>query len=83
MYMYIQSTCTCIHVHTCFNDNIFNTYSYLHSFYWAFLTVATIHSIEPHKPVNTVEYIVELLGYLSGTIIIAVIISEVCAYTCT
>ena len=75
-------TCTYI-VHTCFNDHIFHTYSYLHSFYWAFLTVAAIHNIEPHKPVNTVEYIVELLGYLSGTIIIAVIISEVCVYTCT
>ena len=51
--------------------------SYIRCFYWAVLTVSGIHDLEERNPTTTVEYTVEMLGYLLGIFIIAVFIGEV------
>ena len=51
--------------------------SYIRCFYWATLAVATIHELEGQNPETTLEYVVELAGYLFGVFVIAVIIGEV------
>ncbi len=52
-------------------------YSYLRSFYWALLTVSTIHEKEENDPETNIEYVVEVVGYLFGIFVLAVIIGEV------
>ena len=51
--------------------------SYIRCFYWAVLTVSGIHDLEERNPTTTIEYTVEMLGYLLGIFIIAVFIGEV------
>ena len=51
--------------------------SYVHCFYWATLTVTAIHDLEERNPTTTIEYTVEMLGYLLGIFIIAIFIGEV------
>ena len=51
--------------------------SYIRCFYWAVLTVSGIRDLEERNPTTTVEYTVEMLGYLIGIFIIAVFIGEV------
>ena len=50
---------------------------YLRCFYWALLTVSTIHELEENNPSTNLEFAVEMIGYLFGVFVLAVIIGEV------
>lgn len=57
---------------------VLNNYGrYMRCFYFALLTVSNIHELEERNPSTTIEYVSEIVGYLFGLFILAVIIVEV------
>ena len=55
-------------------------YSYLRCFYWALLTVATIHNLDERTPSDLLQYFLDIVGYLVGVFVMANIIGEVSRY---
>ncbi|XP_064405608.1 cyclic nucleotide-gated cation channel beta-1-like isoform X3 [Halichondria panicea] len=80
-----------IHVYTCVYHHISlwqgigstkwvydgNGTAYLRCFYWATVTVVTSHNLDRGPPSNAVEYIGEMVAYLIGVFILALIIGEI------
>ncbi len=50
---------------------------YLRCFYFGLLTVSNIHEQEVRQPVTSVEYVAEMIGYMFGVFVLAVVIGEV------
>ena len=55
------------------------SHRYLRCFYIALLTVSNIHEQELRAATTKVEYVAEILGYMIGLFVLAVIIGEVSA----
>lgn len=51
--------------------------SYLHCFYWALMSIATIHDLNERDPTSDIEFLLGGFGHLIGVFIIAIVISEV------
>lgn len=51
--------------------------SYIRCFYWALMSVATIHDLNERSPGNNLEFALGAFGHLVGVFIFAIVISEV------
>jgi len=49
----------------------------LRCFYWATVTIVTSHNLDRTTPNNPVEFAVEMLSYLIGVFMLALIIGKV------
>ena len=52
-------------------------FRYLRCFYFGLLTVSNIHEQEERHPVTVMEYVAEMIGYMFGIFVLAVVIGEV------
>ncbi|XP_011410082.2 PREDICTED: cyclic nucleotide-gated cation channel beta-1-like [Amphimedon queenslandica] len=51
--------------------------SYIRCFYWALMSVATIHDLNERSPGNNLEFALGAFGHLVGVFIFAIVISEI------
>lgn len=56
---------------------MFSFCSYLRCFYWALMTLGTIHDLNKRIPNNNIQYALSVFGFLLGVFILAIIIGEV------